>query len=296
MRNFYTIILITLKYLLMNRRFIMQIKVLYGPSENNPYVPMYSKILKSGYRSQFIEEQIEFLVQVSDISLMDVIGIKTFLCKYLRRYQTSFGLDNGQGISIRFPINLGEAIMLITRCSSMFLKEDWLTTISVNGIYDMFKNLINPLGAPGEDTNKDISSESLHAQSLEVVFMEMFRPLNIYESTDKKEPFESILEYTKYSKILCSKIIDSSDKRSRIEGFYRLYIPNTLILNNSNESIPLNIALTHDDSIIEAVKIHKHLPILIIEVFKTTPSTYFDKHYEDTSNIVEEYIKTNSEK
>ena len=280
----------------MNRRFIMQIKVLYGPASENPYVPMYSKILKSGYRSQFIEEQIVFRIQVSDISLMDAIGIKTFLCKYLRRYETSFGLDSGQGISIRFPINLSEMIMLIRRCSSMFLKEDWLTTVSVNDIYEMFKNLINPLGAPGEDTNKDISSESLHAQSLEVAFMEMFRPLDVYESTDKKEPFESILEYTKYSKVLCSKIIDAKDDSSRIYGFYRLYIPNTLILNNSNESIPLNIALTRDDSIIESIKIHKHLPILIIEVFKTTPSTYFDKHYKDTSEIVEEYIKKNSEK
>ena len=281
----------------MNGRFIMKLKVLSGPvTDNNPYVSMYSKILKSGYRSQFIEEQIEFRIQVSDISLMDVIGIKTFLCKYLRRYQTSFGLDNGQGISIRFPINLGEVIMLITRCSSMLLKEDWLTTVSVNDIYEMFSNLINPLGAPGEDTNKNISSESLHAQSLEVAFMEMFRPLDIYESTDKKEPFESILEYTKYSKILCSKIIDSPGKDSRIHGFYRLYIPNTLILNNSSESIPLNIALTHDDSIIESVKIHKHLPILIIEVFKTTPSIFFDAHYDDTSNVVEEYIKKNSEK
>ena len=274
----------------------MQIKVLYGPASENPYVPMYSKILKSGYRSQFIEEQIVFRIQVSDISLMDAIGIKTFLCKYLRRYETSFGLDSGQGISIRFPINLSEMIMLIRRCSSMFLKEDWLTTVSVNDIYEMFKNLINPLGAPGEDTNKDISSESLHAQSLEVAFMEMFRPLDVYESTDKKEPFESILEYTKYSKVLCSKIIDAKDDSSRIYGFYRLYIPNTLILNNSNESIPLNIALTRDDSIIESIKIHKHLPILIIEVFKTTPSTYFDKHYKDTSEIVEEYIKKNSEK
>jgi hypothetical protein len=273
----------------------MQIKVLYGPASDNPYVPMYSKILKSGYRSQFIEEQIVFRIQVSDISLMDAIGIKTFLCKYLRRYETSFGLDSGQGISIRFPINLSEMIMLIRRCSSMFLKEDWLTTVSVNDIYEMFKNLINPLGAPGEDTNKDISSESLHAQSLEVAFMEMFRPLDVYESTDKKEPFESILEYTKYSKVLCSKIIDAKDDSSRIYGFYRLYIPNTLILNNSSESIPLNIALTRDDSIIESIKIHKHLPILIIEVFKTTPSTYFDKHYKDTSEIVEEYIKKNSE-
>ena len=274
----------------------MQIKVLYGPASENPYVPMYSKILKSGYRSQFIEEQIVFRIQVSDISLMDAIGIKTFLCKYLRRYETSFGLDNGQGISIRFPINLSEMIMLIRRCSSMFLKEDWLTTVSVNDIYEMFKNLINPLGVPGEDTNKNISSESLHAQSLEVAFMEMFRPLDVYESTDKKEPFESILEYTKYSKVLCSKIIDAKDDSSRIYGFYRLYVPNTLILNNSNESIPLNIALTRDDSIIESIKIHKHLPILIIEVFKTTPSTYFDKHYKDTSEIVEEYIKKNSEK
>lgn len=274
----------------------MQIKVLYGPAADNPYVPMYSKILKSGYRSQFIEEQIVFRIQVSDISLMDAIGIKTFLCKYLRRYETSFGLDNGQGISIRFPINLSEMIILIRRCSSMFLKEDWLTTVSVNDIYEMFKNLINPLGTPGEDTNKNISSESLHAQSLEVAFMEMFRPLEIYESTDKKEPFESILEYTKYSKVLCSKIIDAKDDSSRIYGFYRLYVPNTLILNTSSESIPLNIALTHDDSIIESIKIHKHLPILILEVFKTTPSTYFDKHYKDTSEIVEEYIKKNSEK
>lgn len=274
----------------------MQIKVLYGPASENPYVPMYSKILKSGYRSQFIEEQIVFRIQVSDISLMDAIGIKTFLCKYLRRYETSFGLDSGQDISIRFPINLSEMIMLIRRCSSMFLKEDWLTTVSVNDIYEMFKNLINPLGAPGEDTNKDISSESLHAQSLEVAFMEMFRPLDVYESTDKKEPFESILEYTKYSKVLCSKIIDAKDDSSRIYGFYRLYVPNTLILNNSNESIPLNIALTRDDSIIESIKIHKHLPILIIEVFKTTPSTYFDKHFKETSEIVEEYIKKNSEK
>lgn len=296
MRNFYAIILITLKYLLMNGRFIMKIKVLNGPVADSPYVRMYSKILKSGYRSQFIEEQIQFRVQVSDISLMDVIGIKTFLCKYLRRYETSFGLDSGQGTSIRFPINLGEMIMLITRCSSMLLKEDWLTNVSIDDIYEMFENLINPLGAPGEDTNKDISSESLHAQSLEVAFMEMFRPLDIYESTDKKEPFASILEYTKYSKILCSKIIDPSDKHSRIYGFYRLYIPNTLIANNSNELIPLNVALTRDDSIIESVKIHKHLPILIIEVFKTTPDTYFDEHYEDTSNVVEEYIKKNSEK
>lgn len=296
MRNFYAIILITLKYLLMNGRFIMKLKVLNGPVADSPYVKMYSKILKSGYRSQFIEEQIQFRVQVSDISLMDVIGIKTFLCKYLRRYETSFGLDSGQGTSIRFPINLGEMIMLITRCSSMLLKEDWLTNVSIDDIYEMFENLINPLGAPGEDTNKDISSESLHAQSLEVAFMEMFRPLDIYESTDKKEPFKSILEYTKYSKILCSKIIDPADKHSRIYGFYRLYIPNTVISNNSKELIPLNVALTRDDSIIESVKIHKHLPILIIEVFKTTPDTYFDEHYEDTSNVVEEYIKKNSEK
>lgn len=274
----------------------MKLKVLYGPWADNPYVPMYSKILETGYRSQFIEEQINFRIQVSDISLMDVVGIKTFLCKYLRRFDTAFGLDNDQGNSIRFSINLSEVILLITRCSSRLLKEDWLTAVSVNDIYEMFDNLINPIGSPGEDTNKDISSESLHAQSLEVAFMEMFRPLNIYESTDKKEPFEAILEYTKYSKVLCSKIVDAKDDSSRIYGFYRLYVPNTLILNNSSESIPLNMALTHDDSIIESIKIHKHLPILIIEVFKTTPSTYFDKHYEDTSNIVEEYIKKNSEK
>lgn len=274
----------------------MKLKVLYGPSTDNPYVPMYSKMLETGYRSQFIEEQIEFRIQVSDITLMDVIGIKTFLCKYLRRFQTSFGLDNNQGISIRFSINLSEAIMLITRCSSMCLKEDWFTRVSVNDIYEMFKNLIDPVGAPGEDTNKDISSESLHAQSLEVAFMEMFRPLNIYESTGKKEPFEAILEHTKYSKILCSKIIDSSDKASRIYGLYRLYIPNTLILNNSSESIPLNIALTQEDTIIESVKIHKHLPVLIIELIKTTPSIFFDAHYDDTSEIVEDFITKNSEK
>lgn len=277
----------------------MKLKVLNGPSTDNPYVPMYSKILKTGYRSQFIEEQIEYGIQVSDISLMDVIGIKTFLCKYLRRYRTAFGLDNDQGSSIRFSINLSEVILLITRCSSMFLKEDWLTTVSVNDIYEMFDNLVNPVGSPGEDTNKDISSESLHAQSLEVAFMEMFRPLNIYESTDKKEPFEAILEYTKYSKVLCSKIIDYKDNDSRIHGFYRLYIPNELILNRPNELVTLNAALTQDDTIIESVKIHKHIPILIIEAIKTTPSThstYLERRYVDTSEIVEEFISKNSEK
>lgn len=283
----------------MSRRFVMKLKVLYGPSSNNPYVPMYSKILKTGYRSQFIEEQIEYGIQVSDISLMDVIGIKTFLCKYLRRYKTAFGLDNDQGNSIRFPINLSEMIMLITRCSSTLLKEDWLTAVSVNDIYEMFDNLINPVGSPGEDTNKDISSESLHAQSLEVAFMEMFRPLNIYESTDKKEPFEAILEHTKYSKVLCSKIIDYKDSSSTAYDFYRLYIPNELILNRPNELITLNATLAQDDSIIESVKIHKHLPILIIEVFKTTPtthSTYLERRYADTTEIVEEFIMKNSEK
>lgn len=277
----------------------MKLKVLYGPASDNPYVPMCSKILKSGYRSQFIEEQIEYGIQVSDISLMDVIGIKTFLCKYLRRYKTAFGLDNDEGNSIRFSLNLSEIILLITRCSSRLLKEDWLTAVSVNDIYEMFDNLVNPVGSPGEDTNKDISSESLHKQSLEVVFMEMFRPLNVYESTGKKEPFESILEYTKYSKVLCSKIIDYKDNDSRIHGFYRLYIPNELILNHPNELITLNATLAQDDSIIESVKIHKHLPILIIEVFKTTPAThssYLERRYADTSNIVEEYIMKNSEK
>lgn len=295
MRNFYTIILITLKYLLTCRRFIMKLKVLYGPSTDNPYVKMYSKILESGYRSQFIEEQIEFRLQVSDISLMDVIGIKTFLCKYLRRYQTSFGL-NDEDVGMRFPINLSEVIMLINRCSPMLLKENWLTTVSVEDIFEMFKNLVNPTGVPGEDTNKDISSESLHAQSLEVAFMEMFRPLQIYESTDKKEAFEPILEYTKYSKILCSKIIECKDDTSRIHGLYRLYIPNDLVFNKPDELVTLNAAINQGDCIIESVKIHKHLPILIIEVIKTTPSTYFDSRYEDTSKIVEEFITKNSEK
>lgn len=275
----------------------MKLKVLYGPSSNNPYVPMYSKILKTGYRSQFIEEQIEYGIQVSDVSLMDVIGIKTFLCKYLRRYDTSFGMD--EDVGMRFPINLSEMIMLITRCSSTLLKEDWLTAVSVNDIYEMFDNLVNPVGSPGEDTNKDISSESLHEQSLEVAFMEMFRPLNIYESTDKKEPFEAILEHTKYAKVLCSKIIDYKDNDSKIHGFYRLYIPNELIINHPNELITLNATLAQDESIIESVKIHKHLPILIIEVFKTTPtthSTYLERRYADTSQIVEDFITKNSEK
>ena len=264
----------------------MKLKVLYGPASDNPYVPMYSKILKTG-------------IQVSDVSLMDVIGIKTFLCKYLRRYKTSFGLDNDQGNSIRFSINLSEMIMLITRCSSRLLKEDWLTAVSVNDIYEMFDNLVNPVGSPGEDTNKDISSESLHEQSLEVAFMEMFRPLNIYESTGKKEPFEAILEYTHYAKVLCSKIIDYKDNDSRIHGFYRVYIPNNLIFNSPNELITLNATLAQDDSIIESVKIHKYLPILIIEVFKTTPtthSTYLERRYADTSKIVEDFITKNSEK
>lgn len=275
----------------------MKLKVLYGPSSNNPYVPMYSKILKTGYRSQFIEEQIEYGIQVSDVSLMDVIGIKTFLCKYLRRYDTSFDMD--EDVGMRFPINLSEMIMLITRCSSTLLKEDWLTAVSVNDIYEMFDNLVNPVGSPGEDTNKDISSESLHEQSLEVAFMEMFRPLNIYESTDKKEPFEAILEHTKYAKVLCSKIIDYKDNDSKIHGFYRLYIPNELIINHPNELITLNATLAQDESIIESVKIHKHLPILIIEVFKTTPtthSTYLERRYADTSQIVEDFITKNSEK
>lgn len=277
----------------------MQIKVLYGPVADNPYVPMYSKILESGYRSQFIEEQIEFRIQVSDISLMDAIGIKTFLCKYLRRFDTGFAMDDSQDVAMRFSINLSEVIMLITRCSPMLLKEDWLKTVSVDDIFEMFKNIINPVGSPGEDTNKDISSESLHAQSLEVAFMEMFHPLNIYESTDKKEPFEPILEYTKYSKVLCSKIIDYKDPSSTIYGFYRLYIPNNLILNNPNELVTLNTAINQSDTIIESVKIHKHLPILIIELFKTTPethSTYFERRYVDTSEIVEDFISKNSEK
>ena len=276
----------------------MKLKVLYGPASDNPYVPMYSKILETGYRSQFIEEQIAFRIQVSDISLMDAVGIKTFLCKYLRRFDTSFGIMD-EDVGMRFSINLSEVIMLITRCSPTFLKEDWLKTVSVDDIFEMFKNLINPVGSPGEDTNKDISSESLHAQSLEVAFMEMFRPLDIYESTDKKEAFEPILEYTKYSKVLCSKIIDYKDDSSTAYDFYRLYIPNNLILNSPNELVTLNTAINQGDTIIESVKIHKHLPILIIELFKTTPksnSTYFERRYVDTSEIVEEFITKNSEK
>lgn len=281
----------------MSRRFVMKLKVLFGPSANNPYVPMYSKILETGYRSQYIEEQITFRIQVSDISLMDAVGIKTFLCKYLRRYDTSFGMD--EDVGMRFPINLSEVIMLITRCSPTLLKEDWLKTVSVDDIFEMFKNLINPIGTPGEDTNKDISSESLHAQSLEVAFMEMFRPLNIYESTDKKEAFEPILEYTEYSKVLCSKIIDYKDDSSTAYDFYRVYVPSNLILNTPNELVTLNTAINQGDTIIESVKIHKHLPILIIELFKTTPnthSTYFERRYVDTSEIVEEFITKNSEK
>lgn len=281
----------------MSRRFVMKLKVLYGPASDNPYVPMYSKILETGYRSQFIEEQIAFRIQVSDISLMDAVGIKTFLCKYLRRFDTSFGMD--EDVGMRFSINLSEVIMLITRCSPTLLKEDWLKTVSVEDIFEMFKNLINPIGSLGEDTNKDISSESLHAQSLEVAFMEMFRPLDIYESTDKKEAFEPILEYTKYSKVLCSKIIDYKDDSSTAYDFYRLYIPNNLILNSPNELVTLNTAINQGDTIIESVKIHKHLPILIIELFKTTPksnSTYFERRYVDTSEIVEEFITKNSEK
>ena len=281
----------------MSRRFVMKLKVLFGPSANNPYVPMYSKILETGYRSQYIEEQITFRIQVSDISLMDAVGIKTFLCKYLRRYDTSFGMD--EDVGMRFPINLSEVIMLITRCSPTLLKEDWLKTVSVDDIFEMFKNLINPIGSPGEDTNKDISSESLHAQSLEVAFMEMFRPLNIYESTDKKEAFEPILEYTEYSKVLCSKIIDYKDDSSTAYDFYRVYVPSNLILNTPNELVTLNTAINQGDTIIESVKIHKHLPILIIELFKTTPnthSTYFERRYVDTSEIVEEFITKNSEK
>ena len=275
----------------------MKLKVLYGPASDNPYVPMYSKILETGYRSQFIEEQIAFRIQVSDISLMDAVGIKTFLCKYLRRFDTSFGMD--EDVGMRFSINLSEVIMLITRCSPTLLKEDWLKTVSVEDIFEMFKNLINPVGSPGEDTNKDISSESLHAQSLEVAFMEMFRPLDIYESTDKKEAFEPILEYTKYSKVLCSKIIDYKDDSSTAYDFYRLYVPNNLILNTPSELVTLNAAINQGDTIIESVKIHKHLPVLIIEVFKTTPnihSTYFERRYVDTSEIVEEFITKNSEK
>ena len=281
----------------MSRRFVMKLKVLFGPSANNPYVPMYSKILETGYRSQYIEEQITFRIQVSDISLMDAVGIKTFLCKYLRRYDTSFGMD--EDVGMRFPINLSEVIMLITRCSPTLLKEDWLKTVSVDDIFEMFKNLINPIGTPGEDTNKDISSESLHAQSLEVAFMEMFRPLNIYESTDKKEAFEPILEYTEYSKVLCSKIIDYKDDSSTAYDFYRVYVPSNLILNTPNELVTLNTAINQGDTIIESVKIHKHLPILIIELFKTTPnthSTYFERRYVDTTEIVEEFITKNSEK
>ena len=281
----------------MSRRFVMKLKVLYGPASDNPYVPMYSKILETGYRSQFIEEQIAFRIQVSDISLMDAVGIKTFLCKYLRRFDTSFGMD--EDVGMRFSINLSEVIMLITRCSPTLLKEDWLKTVSVEDIFEMFKNLINPIGSLGEDTNKDISSESLHAQSLEVAFMELFRPLDIYESTDKKEAFEPILEYTKYSKVLCSKIIDYKDDSSTVYDFYRLYIPNNLILNSPNELVTLNAAINQGDTIIESVKIHKHLPVLIIEVFKTTPnthSTYFERRYVDTSEIVEEFITKNSEK
>lgn len=281
----------------MSRRFVMKLKVLYGPSSKNPYVPMYSKILETGYRSQFIEEQITFRIQVSDISLIDAVGIKTFLCKYLRRYDTSFGMD--EDVGMRFSINLSEVIMLITRCSPTLLKEDWLKTVSVEDIFEMFKNLINPIGSPGEDTNKDISSESLHAQSLEVAFMEMFRPLNIYESTDKKEAFEPILEHTKYSKVLCSKIIDYKDSSSTAYDFYRVYVPNNLILNTPNELVTLNAAINQDDTIIESVKIYKHLPVLIIEVFKTTPnthSTYFERRYVDTTEIVENFISENSEK
>jgi hypothetical protein len=281
----------------MSRRFIMKLKVLFGPSANNPYVPMYSKILETGYRSQYIEEQITFRIQVSDISLMDAVGIKTFLCKYLRRYDTSFGMD--EDVGMRFPINLSEVIMLITRCSPTLLKEDWLKTVSVDDIYEMFKNLINPIGSPGEDTNKDISSESLHAQSLEVAFMEMFRPLDIYESIDKKEAFEPILEYTNYAKVLCSKIIDYKDSSSTTYDFYRVYVPNNLILNTPNELVTLNTAINQGDTIIESVKIHKHLPVLIIEVFKTTPnthSTYFERRYVDTTEIVENFISENSEK
>lgn len=282
----------------MSRRFVMKLKVLYGPASDNPYVPMYSKILETGYRSQFIEEQITFRIQVSDISLMDAVGIKTFLCKYLRRFDTSFGL-NDEDVGMRFQINLSEVIMLITRCSPTLLREDWLKTVSVDDIFEMFKNLINPVATPGEDTNKDISSESLHAQSLEVAFMEMFRPLNIYESTDKKEAFEPILEYTKYSKVLCSKIIDYKDNSSTAYDFYRLYVPNNLILNTPNELATLNAAINQGDTIIESVKIHKHLPILIIEAFKTTPDThgtYFERRYVDTSEIVEDFISKNSEK
>jgi len=100
----------------------MKLKVLYGPASDNPYVPMYSKILETGYRSQFIEEQITFRIQVSDISLMDAVGIKTFLCKYLRRFDTSFGLKD-EDVGMRFQINLSEVIMLITRCSPPFLQE-----------------------------------------------------------------------------------------------------------------------------------------------------------------------------
>ena len=229
---------------------------------------------------------------------MDAVGIKTFLCKYLRRFDTSFGIMD-EDVGMRFSINLSEVIMLITRCSPTFLKEDWLKTVSVDDIFEMFKNLINPVGSPGEDTNKDISSESLHAQSLEVAFMEMFRPLDIYESTDKKEAFEPILEYTKYSKVLCSKIIDYKDDSSTAYDFYRLYVPNNLILNTPSELVTLNAAINQGDTIIESVKIHKHLPVLIIEVFKTTPnihSTYFERRYVDTSEIVEEFITKNSEK
>lgn len=281
----------------MSRRFVMKLKVLYGPASDNPYVPMYSKILETGYRSQFIEEQIAFRIQVSDISLMDAVGIKTFLCKYLRRFDTSFGMD--EDVGMRFSINLSEVIMLITRCSPTLLKEDWLKTVSVEDIFEMFKNLINPIGSLGEDTNKDISSESLHAQSLEVAFMEMFRPLDIYESTDKKEAFEPILEYTKYSKVLCSKIIDYKDDSSTAYDFYRLYVPNNLILNTPSELVTLNAAINQGDTIIESVKIHKHLPVLIIEAFKTTPNThgtYFERRYVDTTEIVEEFITKNSEK
>ena len=283
----------------MIRRFVMKLKVLCYPFADNPYVQMYSKILETGYRSQFIEEQIEFRLQVSDISLMDAVGIKTFLCKYLRRFDTSFGIDDSQDVGMRFSINLSEVIMLITRCSSTLLKEDWLKTSSVDDICVMFKNLVNPVGSPEEDTNKDISSESLHAQSLEVAFMEMFRPLEIYESTDKKEAFEPILEHTKYSKVLCSKIIDCKNDAAKIYGFYRLYVPNELILNHPNELVTLNAAINQGDTIIESVKIHKHLPILIIEVFKTTPnthSTYLERRYVDTTEIVENFISKNPEK
>ena len=127
----------------------------------------------------------------------------------------------------------------------------------------------------------------------------MFRPLNIYESIDKKEAFEPILEHTNYAKVLCSKIIDYKDSSSTTYDFYRVYVPNNLILNTPNELVTLNAAINQGDTIIESVKIHKHLPVLIIEVFKTTPnthSTYFERRYVDTTEIVENFISENSEK